>query len=160
MKYFPLSDVLLQNEHYFLDLHMMVFQRLSFILLAIVSLTLAGCKDAFDPISDGDNVTYMGIFFRGGPLIDPLPSNVTLRFRDGVFEGTSTENNYPAICNGTYSIKGTKINFRNKCIFPANFDWGLILAGDFEYELKGDSLKIRRSYEGGNYDQYMLKKAG
>jgi hypothetical protein len=139
---------------------MNLLQRLSVILLAIVSITLAGCNNDFDPISDGDNVTYMGIFFRGGPLIDPFPSNVTLRFRDGVFEGTSTENNYPAICNGTYSVKGTKINFRNKCIFPANFDWGLILAGDFDYEQRGDSLFLRRGYEGGNYDQYMLKKAG
>jgi len=133
---------------------------LAAMLLVFASLSLYGCVDNFDPISDGDNVVYMGTFMRGGPLIDPLPSNVTIRFRDGVFEGTSDTQNYPAICNGTYSIKGTKINFRNKCVFPANFDWGLILAGDFEYELKGDSLMIRRSYEGGNYDQYMLKKAG
>lgn len=100
----------------------------------------------------------MGTFMRGGPLIDPLPSNVTLRFRDGVFEGTSDTQHYPAICNGTYSVKGTKINFRNKCVFTANFDWSFILAGDFEYEQRGDSLIIRRGYEGGNYDQYMLKK--
>jgi hypothetical protein len=160
MKYFPLSNVLLQNEHYFLDLHIMVFQRLSFILLATASITLASCSNAFDPISDGDNVTYMGTFFRGGPLIDPSPANVTLRFKDGKFEGTSSETNYPAICNGTYKVKGSTISFLNECFFPANFDWSFIVAGDFEYELKGDSLKMRRSYEGGNYDQYMLKKAG
>ena len=135
-------------------------RQLTAILLAIASLTIVGCKDSFDPIADKDNVVYMGTFMRGGPLIDPLPSNVTIRFRDGVFEGTSDTQNYPAICNGTYSVKGTNINFRNKCVFPANFDWSFIVAGDFEYELKGDSLKIRRSYEGGNYDQYMLKKAG
>jgi len=139
---------------------MKLLQRLSFILLATASLTLAGCKDAFDPISDGDNVVYMGTFMRGGPLIDTGTSDVTLRFKDGVFEGTSSEINYPAICNGTYSVKGTNINFKNQCFFPANFDWGLILAGDFEYEQRGDSLVIRRSYEGGVYDQYKLKKAG
>ncbi len=137
---------------------MKLLQRLTLILLTIASLTLAGCNNDFDPISDGDNVVYMGTFMRSGPLIDTGSSNVTLRFRDGVFEGTSTENNYPAICNGTYSVKGTKINFRNKCIFPANFDWGLILAGDFDYEQRGDSLIIRRGYEGGVYDQYKLRK--
>jgi hypothetical protein len=138
---------------------MKLLKHFGAIAVAVASLTLAGCSNDFDPISDGDNVVYMGTFLRGGPLIDMGSSNVTLRFRDGVFEGTSTENNYPAICNGTYSVKGTKINFRNKCIFPANFDWGLILAGDFDYEQRGDSLFIRRGYEGGNYDQYMLKKS-
>jgi hypothetical protein len=138
---------------------MTLFLRLNLIFIVTLSISLAGCNDAFDPISDGDDVVYMGIFFRGGPLIDPMPSNVTLRFRDGVFEGTSDTQNYPAICNGTYKVKGSAINFRNKCVFPANFDWGFILAGDFEYEQRGDSLIIRRSYEGGNYDQYMLKKS-
>ena len=137
---------------------MKLFQRLSFILLSIASLTFAGCGDDYDPISDGGDATYSGAFFRGGPLINPLPANVTLRFKGGVFEGTSDAQNYPAICNGTYSVKGTKINFRNKCVFPANFDWSFILAGDFNYEQRGDSLFLRRNYDGGNYDQYLLKR--
>jgi hypothetical protein len=137
---------------------MKLHHSLSLIILAIASLILQGCNNDYDPISDGDNVVYMGAFMRGGPLIDPMPSNVTIQFKNGVFEGTSNETNYPAICNGTYSVKGTNINFRNKCMFPANFDWSFILAGDFDYAQRGDSLIIRRSYEGGNYDQYMLKK--
>lgn len=139
---------------------MIRFRHFAATILSIAAVFTSGCVDDFDPIADDDNVVYMGTFMRGGPLIDPLPSNVTLRFRDGVFEGTSDSQNYPAICNGTYKVKGDNINFRNKCVFPANFDWSFILAGDFELEQRGDSLMMRRSYEGGNYDQYMLKKAG
>lgn len=139
---------------------MMRFRHIAATILSIAAMFTSGCVDDFDPIADDDNVVYMGTFMRGGPLIDPLPSNVTIRFRDGVFEGTSDAQNYPAICNGTYTVKGDEISFRNKCVFPANFDWSFIMAGDFEYEQRGDSLMMRRSYEGGNYDQYMLKKAG
>lgn len=138
----------------------MRFRHIAATILSIAAMFTSGCVDDFDPIADDDNVVYMGTFMRGGPLIDPLPSNVTIRFRDGVFEGTSDAQNYPAICNGTYTVKGDEISFRNKCVFPANFDWSFIMAGDFEYEQRGDSLMMRRSYEGGNYDQYMLKKAG
>lgn len=139
---------------------MMRFRHIAATILSIAAMFTSGCVDDFDPIADDDNVVYMGTFMRGGPLIDPLPSNVTIRFRDGVFEGTSDAQNYPAICNGTYTVKGDEISFRNKCVFPANFDWSFIMAGEFEYEQRGDSLMMRRSYEGGNYDQYMLKKAG
>lgn len=138
---------------------MKLSKHIAAIVITIASLSLAGCSDAFDPIADKDDVTYTGTFMRGGPLIDPLPSDVTLRFKDGSFEGTSSSDNYPAICNGSYSVKGSTISFRNKCLFPANFDWSFILAGDFEYEQRGDSLFIRRGYDGGNYDQYMLKKS-
>lgn len=138
---------------------MIRFRHFAATILSIAAVFTSGCVDDFDPIADDDSVVYMGTFMRGGPLIDPLPSNVTLRFRDGVFEGTSDSQNYPAICNGTYKVKGDNINFRNKCVFPANFDWSFILAGDFELEQHGDSLMMRRSYDGGNFDQYILKKA-
>ena len=67
-------------------------------------------------------------------------SKVELQLIDNEFFGgaTGTEGFYkfPAICRGTYSIKNKEIKFTNTCAWTAEFDWTLILSGNWNFTLK------------------------
>lgn len=129
----------------------------TFTLVALASfLMISGCIDDVSK-HDLDGSILIGSFMRGGPLALPAPTQVVLHFGDGTFEGYSTNPNYPAICKGTYSQTGSKITFKNTCAFTADFDWTLILDGEYSYERDGNSIYIRRSYENENIDLYDLE---
>jgi hypothetical protein len=126
------------------------------VMMMLVMLVGTACDKGDDPFPKSGN-TYKGRFTRFESGKQPQTSNVQLRFKNGKFEGGSDQINFPAICEGSYSTKGEMLNFRNSCMFPSNFDWSLILVGDFNYEIKSDSLIISRSYDWGGNDVYRLK---
>ena len=126
-------------------------------LVMMGMLMATACDKGEDPFAKGGE-TFKGSFKRIESGKQTVASSVQLRFKNGAFEGGSDQINYPAICEGSYSLKGEMLNFRNSCYFPANFDWSLILVGDFNYERKSDSLIISRSYDWGGRDEYRLKK--
>lgn len=130
-----------------------------FLLSLLLSALLVSCDKGEDPFPKSGE-TFKGSFTRYESKKDPVSSNVQLRFKNGKFEGGSDQTNFPAICEGTYRLKGEMLNFRNSCMFPANFDWSLILVGDFNYERKADSLIISRSYDWGGSDVYRLRVDG
>ena len=112
------------------------------------------CKKVANNL-DGE---YSGTFNRSAPNIRTRPAKVTLSITRNKFKGTSNIKNYPAICEGTFTVNGSKIDVSNDCMFTADFDWSLILKGEYEYELSGKQLKITRSYPGDKYDSYTLEK--
>jgi len=129
----------------------------TFTFVALVScLVITGCIDDVKQ-SELDGSVLMGSFMRSGPLALPTPTQVGLNMGNGTFEGYSDIPNNPAICKGTYSINGSTINFENTCAFTADFDWTLILDGEYTYEKEGNSIFFRRSYENGNVDLYDLE---
>jgi len=107
------------------------------------------------------SANYTGTFIRTNtsPIENPATANVTIQFTDTSFSGTSDVNHYPAICSGTFRISQTKLEVVNKCAFTADFDWTYIFKGQYNYELKNDSLLIWREYENGVKDIYKLAKA-
>jgi len=125
---------------------------------ALLLFVLAGCNKA-----DGSKefeAHYTGTFVRmdGTPLNDPIVSNVTLNFTNNTFSGTSNVHNYPALCSGTFTISQTRIIVNNTCFFTANFDWTYIFKGEYNYEQKGNQLRIWRTYPDGTTDIYQLTK--
>lgn len=128
--------------------------------LAMVALVgFASCS------KDNNNVniqpgTYKGTFARVGAARWEPPAEVTLTFNGNQYTGQATVQYYPAVCNGTFSLNGSKANFKNACVWTANFDGTLILDGDYEIEVRADSLFITRGYPGTIYeeDKYQLKK--
>lgn len=126
--------------------------------IAIVSCIAAGCEKN-PPEQTIPAGIYKGSFRRSSGA---EASNITLQLSaDGKFEGTSEKPQYPAICNGKYSISKDSLTFENGCAFTANFDWTLILNGKYHYEYgANDSLVFYRGYSGGaNYfDIYTLKQ--
>jgi len=138
-------------------------------LLLIICLTyFSGCEKNEKNIPNKENIVtfqdgnYVGTFKRELSWTDSYTANVTMTFSSNVWSGTSDITEYPALCSGTYSMKGDTIIFENYCAWTAEFDWSLILSGKYVLETKEDSVEIYRNYprtEPVLYtDRYKLKK--
>ena len=93
--------------------------------------------------------------FQGSFKRDDKTANVTLNLNNNVFSGTSDVDKFPAICNGIYTISENNIFFMNECIWTADFDWTLILSGNWSYDLNPNSVLTMTEDNG---DQYILTK--
>lgn len=128
-------------------------------LLLIVSIffIFISCND--DSVSSQlPEGTYTGVFIRSSPQARFLTSDVELTFQDQSFVGSSSIQNYPSICNGSFTVSGGDIEFTNSCIWTADFDWSYILSGKFELAINGDELIMTRTYEGDATDFYKLNR--
>ena len=101
--------------------------------------------------------SYQGTFHRSAPAVDYVIQNVTLHLNDNSFTGQSGNARYPAICHGSWEAGWNTVNFSNACAWTADFDWTLILDGEFEYEWDGTRLKIWKTM-GDMTDVYELEK--
>ena len=99
--------------------------------------------------------TYKGQFIRSSPNARYAPSNVTLTLTADRFIGESDKVKYPAICRGTYKVKGQKIEFNNECAWTTEFDWSYILSGEFNLSVDGKKLEMTK-YGNGHSDYYKL----
>ena len=127
---------------------------LSFILLLVVSA--GGCKKGNEPVANL-NGTYKGTFQRKVSGQGAV-SNVTLNFSADSCTGQSQTAKYPALSEGTFSIKGDSISFKNSSMWTAEFDWSLILDGKYELKSSGKNMVISKAYSNGNVDVYTLAK--
>ncbi len=127
----------------------------TFLIFSLYLLSLANCK--IDSVI-GLNGEYTGTFNRSAPNMKTKTSKITLKILDNKFTGTSSIANYPAICEGAFTVMESKLNVTNDCMFTANFDWSLIFKGEFEYDVLGSQLKIWRKYPGKKIDVYTLEK--
>lgn len=116
---------------------------------------LMGCQ--YDNIPDLNipDGTYAGTFQRELVWLKSDTAHVTLTFSSNTWHGTSDKVKYPALCNGTYSIDGSKINFNNGCAWTAEFDWSLILSGKYNLIITGNTLEISRDYRSASADTYI-----
>ena len=96
---------------------------------------------------------YVGYFHRTG--MDT--SLVSLRFTTDGFEGSSNMTNYPAICGGSYQLQENRIRFTDTCMWTANFDWSLILSGEYNVEITEATMRIWRT-AGNLMDEYILRR--
>lgn len=120
--------------------------HMKYFLFLGIFLNLVSCnKDKVDSFKPIDNGIYSGIFER-----DSYQANVTLTFNDSLFQGSSNVSRFPAICQGVFKQSTKTIDFANKCVWTADFDWTLIMSGTFEYSYDGTNLtfwKDRETYK-------------
>lgn len=119
------------------------------------SLTACGFMDCID--EERLRGSYEGTFQR---FADGNPQGlaaVELTFEGGSFSGNSEDPKYPAICAGSYTTKRSSISFSNTCLFTADFDWTLILSGDFRIERDEEELILTKN-DGNIVDMYRLVK--
>jgi len=127
------------------------------LILFCLALSVASCKktgsNAVIP-----NGTYSGTFQRlinGGGQI----SNVTITFSANTWTGQSQSPRYPALCKGAYKEKSAdSVSFENNCPWTAEFDWSLILTGDYKIVTSGENLEMSHNYSNGYLDVYKLKR--
>ncbi len=131
--------------------------RYFLLILFCLALSFTSCKktgsNAIIP-----NGTYSGTFQRlintGGQI-----SNVTITFSGNTWTGQSQYPKYPALCKGTYKEKSAdSISFENSCPWTAEFDWSLILSGDYKIVISGENLEMSHNYRNGYSDIYKLKR--
>ena len=88
---------------------------------------------------------------------DAGSGKVTLELKKGKFSCTANPNRVPAGGSGSYSIRNGKIIFEEAHFWTADFDWGLILSGEYKYTVNGKKLKISKKFDHAHYE-YDLKK--
>jgi hypothetical protein len=126
---------------------------ISIILITIITLSCSKTQEQ----NEAPQGVYVGTFQRiTGGMGDTV--HVSLSLVGNVFSGNGGREYYPSICNGTFSLQGEQADFKNACYFTANFDWSLILGGQYTMQAKNDSLIITRDYNGIFRDEYRLAR--
>jgi hypothetical protein len=120
-------------------------------LTLILFLTSISCEREPDRIPFG---TYTGTFQRQNAFGGGEISNVAITFSMYSWTGASDKNKYPALGNGSYSLDKKKVSFNNGGVWTADFDWSLILSGDYEIIIYNDQIKISRGYSGPSTDAW------
>lgn len=118
-----------------------------------LSLFIAACNK-ISTQSNSLSGVYKGYFSRTG--MDT--SLVTLEFSGNNYSGSSNETNYPAICRGSFEMENNRISFHDSCTWKADFDWSLILTGDYTISFNEEgTVRIWKTTNAG-MDEYLLKK--
>ncbi|AFL83526.1 hypothetical protein Belba_0879 [Belliella baltica DSM 15883] len=124
-------------------------------LLLLWGTTACNSTDDMDPtLLQGQ---FTGTFERTVDGSSEGVESISLLLEGNSFSGEGGANRYPTICRGTFAVEGNKVNFSNSCFFTADFDWTLILSGDFRVERDEDELILSKN-EGLIVDMYRLVK--
>ncbi|MDR6561556.1 MULTISPECIES: hypothetical protein [unclassified Arcicella] len=78
---------------------------------------------------------------------------------NGKFSCSGNSNRIPAGGSGTFSSDNNKITFNDENAWTAEFDWGLILQGTYNYTFDGKKLQMSTDRNGiGNYNYHLEKQ--
>ena len=130
--------------------------RLALLLLGL-GLAISGC----DPTETADlHGSFSGTFTAyelDGDVEKSGP--VTVTFDGNTYSSTSNSDRYPAGGSGTYRfLDDAMIRFEDKNRWTADFNWTLILNGDYGYKFSGDSLSLTRYSGAARIYEYKLKR--
>ncbi|WP_137404574.1 hypothetical protein [Echinicola rosea] len=130
--------------------------RSRIIIFAIISIgaLLWGCQVDGIEVKDG---IYKGTFtvtYSSGTQT----GRTTLELKDGRFSCSGNSDRIPAGGSGTFSADNNKITFNDENPWTADFDWGLILSGVYDYTFDGKKLLISSNNNGVGQYKYDLEK--
>jgi hypothetical protein len=130
----------------------MKFMRVRILLLFFVCTLVVSCKkDRPTFLSDG---IYTGTFQRYS-RIEPIQ----IKIQGNNFTGLSaSSDHYPVLGYGTFKLDRNTIEFANKAGFTADFDWTLILDGQYKIITRGPEIKFQRIYPNDEADMYTLRR--
>lgn len=119
------------------------------IIFVLGLLLILGCERDAVPQLAGK---YIGTFQRGTGGIVPViltftGSTFTGAMSGGLMLGSGIPLGLPRICEGTFALNGSIINFENTCAFTADFDWSLILASDWHIKVSDNRLTLTRDQD-------------
>jgi len=94
---------------------------------------------------------YTGHYYFTGPgetRTIKSQNTVSVRLSDKEYTSSGETSRIPAGGSGEFNlVDKEEIQFSDKHVWTADFDWNLILNGRFIYELKNDSLILTRKFE-------------
>lgn len=111
-------------------------------ILAVALLTLATSCSNDDENNDLLPLegTFTGIFrveYTGG---ETHSNPVTVTFNGDGYSSSASQDRFPAGGSGKFERGGNSLEFADENIWTADFDWNLILDGDYKYSQSGNSL--------------------
>ena len=107
-------------------------------------------------ITDG---TFKGIFTVNYENGETVSNPVSITFSDGNYTCSSGPNRIPAGGSGTYKITDGVVTFNDENFWTADFDWGLILDGDYQLESKDGSIILSKEKKSSEaIYQYKIEK--
>ncbi|MBS1578047.1 MAG: hypothetical protein JST29_00230 [Bacteroidetes bacterium] len=129
--------------------------RTIFLTLTFFSIVfLSGCdKDGINLIEGTYEVTFTVTYNLGTQT-----GQTTLELKNGKFSCSGNSNRIPAGGSGIYTFDNGKITFSDENFWTADFDWNLILNGQYDYTFDGKKLKISADKNGVGHYKYDLKK--
>jgi hypothetical protein len=125
--------------------------------MIIFSLTifLSSCDKTDRGIKEG---IYKGIFSAVNSS-GTEKWQTTIELNNGKYFCLSDSNEMPACGSGTYTFDKKKIIFNDENFWTANFDWNLILNGEYQYTFDGEKLEISSDKKKvGKYVYYLEKQ--
>lgn len=131
------------------------------LLLLLASFSWASCSDKLDIAKLRGS--YKGTFYYHDQAssVAPIPSGpVSVTFTENTYLTSSNPNRIPAGGSGVFELgEDSSIKFTDQNMWTADFDWGLILNGNYKYKVKGDSLILQKqAQEGIKTYEYRLKR--
>ncbi len=127
-------------------------------LAFIILLAATACNDK-DKIDDTNlNGTYTGTFTVQYSNGNSYSNPVTVTLNHNQYTCSSAENRIPAGGSGGYYLEGGKIVFLDENIWTADFDWNLILSGEYDLKFAENRLEISAMKNGVGFYQYKLQK--
>ena len=123
-------------------------------LLVLIISFFTGCTKDKPSIQDG---IYKGIFtvtYSTGTQTGP----VTIELKNRTYTSSSNANRIPSGGSGTFQVTKNKMIFSDDKMWTADFDWNLILNGEYEEVFDGKKLTLSANKNNvGNY-RYELEK--
>ncbi len=93
-----------------------------------------------------EETTYKGTFYITAPNIKSQSVPVSITLNNGTYSCSNGENFYPAGGSGTYNLlNNNQIEFTDTNVWTANFDWGLILNGDYNIVKTDENITLTKS---------------
>ncbi|MEQ8905059.1 hypothetical protein [Ekhidna sp.] len=125
-----------------------------FVFAIISTIIILSCKENNSELIPVEG-TYSGVF--NVHYDDQTNSGETrLSLQSGKFECDGNPDRIPAGGSGTYKVEANTIIFRDENVWTADFDWGLILSGEYTYSFDGSNLILIKTNGWGKYE-YLLK---
>lgn len=130
------------------------------ILIAIVSFALISCnKDDDNNRNQTLNGNYNGTFTVEYLNGDTFSNPVQVRFNiENSYESSRNDNDIPAGGSGTYKLNNSTIDFTDVNQWTADFDWNLILNGEYNYSINGKELILSANKNDVGFYKYQLIK--
>jgi len=116
------------------------------ILLFTLCLSL-GCKKSYqvDVVNDGN---YTGLLVITNS-VKSVPSTypVVASLKNGQFSITYQNTGKPTAGSGTYTFNKGLAVFVNEGVYTADFDWNMILNGEYEVKSNATDLTLRKKFK-------------
>lgn len=121
--------------------------------ICIITLCLFSCDKDHAQLAEGSYQGTFTVIYNSGTQ----SGETTLELKNGRFSCSANSNRIPAGGSGSYTIDKNTITFSDENPHTAEFDWGLVLSGKYNYTFDGSDLKLERVSEGIGRYRYNLK---